>query len=61
MPSQLPEGWSYFADWRDLLLALGGILSVTLLIIWWRQQTRYWFRSVVATLLAALLRCIHCQ
>ena len=54
MPSpQFPEGWSYFADWRDLLLALGGILSVALLIIWWRQQTRRWYRVAIVTFLIA--------
>jgi hypothetical protein len=37
---------------------LAGGLILTLLIIWWRQQTRHWFRVVMATLLAALILCI---
>ncbi|HXF63295.1 MAG TPA: hypothetical protein VNK95_16830 [Caldilineaceae bacterium] len=55
---RLPEGWVYFAGLPDLALALVGILLITLLIIWWRQQTRLWFRVVMATFLAALLLCI---
>jgi hypothetical protein len=53
-----PEDWVYFADWLDLGFALVGILLITLLIIWWRQQTRAWFRVVMATFLAALVLCI---
>ena len=53
MPVTLPEGWSYFADWRDLLLALGGLLAVALVIIWWSQQTRHWHRIAILTFLAA--------
>ncbi len=49
----LPEGLTYFADWRDLLFALGGMLSVTLLIIWWSQQTRHWYRVAILTFLIA--------
>jgi hypothetical protein len=49
----LPAGLSYFAGWRDLALALGGLLAVTFLIIWWRQQTRQWHRVVLATFLVA--------
>jgi hypothetical protein len=49
----LPGGLTYFAGWRDLALALGGLLAVIFLIIWWRQQTRYWHRVVLATFLVA--------
>ena len=49
----LPGGFSYFASWRDLALALGGLLAVTFLIIWWRQQTRHWHRVVLGTFLLA--------
>jgi hypothetical protein len=49
----LPGGLSYFASWRDVALALGGLLAVTFLIIWWRQQTRQWHRVVLATFLVA--------
>ena len=50
-----PEGLSYFADWRDLLLALGGLLSVALVIIWWSQQTRHWYRIAIISFLFAFL------
>ncbi|NJN83859.1 MAG: hypothetical protein HC802_17345 [Caldilineaceae bacterium] len=56
-----PDGFdlaAYHADWRDLALAIPAAILVTLLIIWWRQQTRYWFRIVMASLLAALVLCI---
>ncbi len=51
----LPSGWANFADWLDLVAALGGVVAVVLLIIWWRQQSRAWFRIVVGALLVALL------
>jgi hypothetical protein len=54
----LPEGWVYFAELEDMGLALVAGLMVTLLVVWWRQQTRAWFRVVTATFLAALLLCI---
>ena len=56
-PFELPDlssRWSNFADWQDLLFALLGLALLTLLIIWWRQQTRQWFRVVTLGLLAAL-------
>ena len=49
----LPSGLSYFADWRDFLLAVGGLLLIVLLIIWWNQQTRHWHRITILTFLAA--------
>ncbi|HQY89961.1 hypothetical protein [Caldilinea sp.] len=55
MPLTLPEGWSYFADWRDLLLALGGLLAVALTIIWWGQQTRRWYRIAALSFLIAFI------
>jgi len=55
MPLTLPEGWSYFADWRDLLLALGGLLAVALTIIWWGQQTRRWYRIAAFSFLIAFI------
>lgn len=57
LPNRL-EGWVYFADFVDLGLALLSGLLIALLIVWWRQQTRYWFRIVMGTFLAALLMCI---
>jgi hypothetical protein len=52
------QGWVYFADLVDLGLALMGMLLIALLIVWWRQQTRHWFRVVMITFLMALLLCI---
>ena len=49
----LPPGLTYFADWRDLLLALAGLLSLGLLAIWWRQQSRHWHRVLSVTFLGA--------
>jgi hypothetical protein len=54
----LPDGWVYFADLLDLGVAIISILLITLMIIWWRQQTRAWFRVAASTFLAALLLCI---
>jgi hypothetical protein len=51
----LPQGLSYFATWRDLALALGGMLAIAFLIVWWRQQTRHWHRIVLVTFLVAFL------
>lgn len=53
----LPNGLSYFATWRDLALALGGILAVSFLIVWWRQQTNRWLRVVMVTFLIAFALC----
>jgi hypothetical protein len=51
----LPQGLSYFANWRDLALALGGLLAIAFLIVWWRQQTRHWHRVVLGTFLLAFV------
>lgn len=51
----LPPGLSYFTDWRDLVLALGGLLGIAFLIVWWTQQTRRWLRVVLLTFLIAFL------
>jgi len=51
--STLLEDWSYFADWGDLILAVGGLLAVTLALVWWSQQTRYWHRIAILSFLAA--------
>jgi hypothetical protein len=53
----LPEGLSYFATWRDLALALGGVLAIGFLAVWWRQQTRHWLRIVTITFLLAFILC----
>jgi len=55
---ELPEGWSYFASWQDGFFALAGLLLITLMIIWWRQQTDHWFRIVALFLLSAIILCI---
>lgn len=47
--------WSYFATWPDLIFAFVSLLFILLLIIWWRQQTVYWFRITVGALLFALI------
>ena len=47
------SGITYFADWRDLLLAVAGILVIILLAIWWRQQSRHWPRVLALTFLGA--------
>jgi len=44
-----------FADWRHLGLAGFGVVLLVLLGIWWRQQTRRWYRIVAVTFLAAVL------
>ena len=53
-----PQDWVFFADWRHLGLAGFGVVLLVLLGIWWRQQTRHWFRILMGTFLAALLLCI---
>ncbi|MBX3016075.1 MAG: hypothetical protein KF832_31425 [Caldilineaceae bacterium] len=50
--------WSYFASWHDGLFALVSVLSIGLLIIWWRQQTLQWFRVTMGALLLALVMSI---
>lgn len=57
LPNRL-EGWVYFAGWPDLGLAVVAGLLITLMIVWWHQQTRLWFRVTISTFLAALLMCI---
>jgi hypothetical protein len=49
----LPEQLGYFIEWTDLLLAVGGGLAVTLVILWWRQQTNHWPRIALLSFLAA--------
>lgn len=44
-----------FADWRHLGLAGFGVVLLALMGIWWRQQTRRWYRIVAATFLTAVL------
>lgn len=57
----LPE-WTtdlvLFADWQHLILAVFGLILLVLLIIWWSQQTRHWFRVVIGAFLLALLLAI---
>lgn len=54
----LPAGWVYFSDWRDGIVALIGLLLITLMVIWWRQQSNQWFRVVVSMLFVAVVLCI---
>lgn len=56
--TSLPEwmqDWALYVGWPHAALAVAGGILVTLLIIWWRQQTRVWFRIVVGAFLVALL------
>jgi hypothetical protein len=57
----LPE-WSNdlvsFAGWPDAALAGVSLLLTALLIIWWRQQTRHWFRIAAGLALVSLVMCI---
>lgn len=48
----------YFADWLDFAFALVGLLFAMLLMIWWSQQTRQWFRIGIGAALIALVFCI---
>lgn len=52
------ERWLIYTDWQETAIAAVGVLLLGLLIIWWRQQTRHWFRITVGTLLLALLMSI---
>jgi len=52
------KAWFSFVAWRDLLFTLVAISMVTLLVIWWSQQTRHWYRIAIGTFLAAFLLCI---
>ena len=50
--------WFTSVAWSDLLFAAVALILVTLLVIWWSQQTRYWYRITICTFLAAFLLCI---
>lgn len=54
----LPSGWAYFSTWQDALFTLVSLGLAILFVIWWRQQSRQWFRVVMTALLGALLFCI---
>jgi len=49
------DGWFYFSDSRDLIFVFVAGVVITLMIIWWQQQTRNWFRIIIGTFLAALI------
>ena len=51
------EGLVILPAGANVALALGGLLAITFLIIWWRQQTRQWHRVVLATFLVAFALC----
>lgn len=59
--TELPQ-WSRdlvsFASWPDAALAGVSLLLAFLLVVWWRQQTRYWFRIAAGLALVALVLCI---
>jgi hypothetical protein len=50
-----PTDLMIFADWRHLVLAIFGMILLLLMMIWWSQQTRHWFRVAIGTFLLALL------
>lgn len=54
---QLPT-WINAIAWRDLLFIIAALILITLLMIWWHQQTRHWYRIVAGAFLAAFLLCI---
>lgn len=61
MPFNLPQDisdWAIYSSWVDLLFAVVGLLLITLIIVWLRQQTIHWFRVVMTTFLLALSLCI---
>ncbi len=47
-----------FASWSDAALAGASLLLALLLIVWWRQQTRHWFRITTGLALLSLVLCI---
>lgn len=51
----IPDGWIYFSDWRDGTVAAIGLLLISLIIVWWRQQSGQWFRIIFGTLLVAII------
>lgn len=55
---QEPTEWAIYVTWVEGLLALVGLLLITLISIWLRQQTAHWFRIVMSTFLLALSLCI---
>jgi hypothetical protein len=52
------DRWAIFATWGDVTFATASLVLIGLLVLWWRQESRAWFRVVVGTLLAALLLAI---
>jgi hypothetical protein len=52
------DEWVFFTGWQQSALAGVSLLLLSLLIIWWRQQSRQWFRITMLTLLIALVMSI---
>jgi hypothetical protein len=52
------DRWAIFATWGDVTFAIASLVLIVLLVLWWRQESRAWFRIVTATLLAALVLAI---
>lgn len=53
--SEWSTDWVSFAGWQDALLAGLALLLALLVLIWWRQQTRHWFRLGAGLALVSLL------
>ena len=54
----LPDGWTYFLTVQDTVFTILILILNLLLVIWWRQQSRFWFRMMMSTLLGAVGLCI---
>lgn len=57
-PPVWSDQWTYFTNWQQASFAGVGFVLLILLSIWWRQQSRHWFRIIMLTLLLALLMAI---
>jgi len=50
--------WQLYTTWNDLPFVVSVLVLVLLLIVWWRQRSKTWFRLVLTTLLMALILAI---
>ena len=55
MLTNFPRDFVYFATWQQAPLAALALILNVLIIVWWRQQTRNWFRVAISALLGALI------
>lgn len=52
------ERWAIFSTWGDVTFAVASLVLIGLIVLWWRQETRAWFRITMGTLLVALVLAI---